>query len=272
MLAEQSLREGKVQEALEQLQDAVRSDPSSARYRIFLFQLLALLGQWKRALNQLNVSGDLDSANLAMVHAYRDAIQCEALRAEVFAGKRTPVVFGEPEQWIALMIEALRRTAEGQHAEAGRLRGEALELAPATPGTINGEAFEWISDADPRTGPLLEVVVEGRYTWVPFSRIHRIETEEPADLRDFVWTPAHLTWSNGGQSVGMIPTRYPGSESSEDGLVVLARKTDWQEVAPETQLGLGQRLLATDQADHPLLEAREIILDTLEEGATIGDS
>ncbi len=272
MLAEQSLREGKVTEALAQLQDAVRDDPSNVKYRIFLFQLLALVGQWERALNQLNVSGDLDPANLAMVHAYRDAVQCEVFRSEVFAGNRTPLVFGEPEQWIALIFEALKLSASGNHEQAAQLRGEAFESAPATTGTINGEAFEWIADADSRIGPMLEAVVEGRYSWIPLHRIHNLVIEEPADLRDFVWTPAQFTWSNGGQSVGMIPTRYPDTEKSEDGFLVMARKTEWDQLSKDAYKGIGQRILTTNQGDYPLLDVRELTLDTLEEGATIGDS
>jgi hypothetical protein len=34
------------------------------------------------------------------------------------------------------------------------------------------------------------------------------------DLRDVVWMPAHLQFENGGESVALIPTRYPGSAAS----------------------------------------------------------
>ena len=61
---------------------------------------------------------------------------------------------------------------------------------------------------------MLEVILEGRYFWVPFNCIQQIRIEEPADLRDMVWTPSQFTWSNGGTAVGLIPTRYSGSEKS----------------------------------------------------------
>ena len=72
--------------------------------------------------------------------------------------------------------------------------------------------------------------------------------------------PAHLQFENGGESVALIPTRYPGSEAAEDGLIALARKTVWEEMAPDTHRGLGQRILATDAGDVPLLEVRTISL------------
>ena len=103
---------------------------------------------------------------------------------------------------------------------------------------------------------MLEAVINGRYYWVPFSRLTKIEIEPPEDLRDMVWMPAHLQFENGGESVALIPTRYPGSETAADGLIVLARKTVWEEMAPDAHRGLGQRILATDADDVPLMEVR----------------
>jgi type VI secretion system protein ImpE len=64
--AEEHLREGDVVTALKLLQDQVRARPADAKPRIFLFQLLAVMGQWERALNQLDVAAGLDPSALAM--------------------------------------------------------------------------------------------------------------------------------------------------------------------------------------------------------------
>lgn len=258
--AEDLLREGRLDDALKALQDRVRKSPADPKARIFLFQLLALLGQWDRALNQLKVSGELDASALAMVQTYREALSCEVLRAEVFAGKRTPLVFGEPSEWIALLIEAVKLGADGQHEAAEATRERALELAPAVSGKVDGTAFDWIADADSRLGPVIEAIVDGKYYWIPFNAIARLHFEPPEDLRDLIWTPTWLTWSNGGESVGLIPTRYPGSETQEDAGLRRSQKTDWQQVGPQTWHGLGQRMLCTDQGDLSLLEVREIEL------------
>lgn len=262
MIAEQSLREGRIEESLTQLQQQVRADPSNPKLRIFLFQLLAVLGQWERALKQLTVAGELDAGALAMVQTYRETLRCEALRAEVFAGRRAPLVFGEPEPWIALLLEALRLMGEGKAAQAQSLRDEAFEAAPATSGEIDGTPFAWLADADTRLGPVLEAVVNGRYYWIPLHRIQEVRLDEPADLRDVVWMPAHFSWANGGENVGLIPTRYPGSEAAEDGQLRLARKTEWAEAEGGAYLGLGQRMLATDAGEYPLMDVRSIRLDT----------
>jgi type VI secretion system protein ImpE len=261
-LAEQAVRNGDPAAALQSLQDQVRRDPSDVKLRVFLFQLLCVVGQWERALAQLNVAAELDAAALGMAQMYREAVQCELLRAEVFAGKKSPVIFGEPPEWMALLIESLLVRGTDRNAEAQSLRERAFEAAPPTAGTLDSEPFEWIADADMRLGPVCEAVINGRYYWVPFDRLSRIDLEAPADLRDVVWMPAHFQFGNGGEAVGLIPTRYPESEASDDPHVRLARKTIWREDAPDVFVGLGQRVLATDAGEHAIMDLRTIVLGT----------
>ncbi len=262
MLAEERLREGDLEESLRQLQDQVRRDPANAKYRVFLFQLLAVMGQWERAMNQLNVAGELDAGTLAMVQTYREALRCEALRGEIFAGRRSPLVFGEPEEWFALLLESQSLAARGAGEQASALRDRALEAAPTTPGSIDGVPFEWIMDGDSRLGPVVEAIVNGRYYWIPFQRIRSIQVEEPEDLRDLVWMPAYFTWANGGESAGLIPTRYSGSEISGDPEVRRGRKTEWLEQPGGAYVGQGQRMFFTDVGEYALMEVRRIDLST----------
>lgn len=257
--AESALRDGNLDEALGFLQSSVRANPGDASLRIFLFQLLAVLGQWERALNQLNVAAELDAAALAMAQMYRETLRCELLRTEVFAGKRSPVVFGQPEDWLALLIESLLTAGRGQNEAAETLRQRAFEMAPASAGSLDGQTFAWLADADMRLGPVCEAIINGRYYWLPFSRISRLVVETPQDLRDAVWMPVHFEFTNGGEAVGVIPTRYPGSEVQSDPLLRLARKTEWVERPSGVFCGLGQRVLASDVGDFSLMDVREIV-------------
>jgi type VI secretion system protein ImpE len=258
--AHELLRQGDPEGALRSLQAAVRAAPADAKHRVFLFQLLCVLGQWDRALSQLNVAGELDAGTLGMVQVYREALASEALRAEVFAGKRSPLVFGEPEQWVAMLLEALRLGADGEHAKSQALREQAFEQAPATAGSIDGQPFEWLADADQRLGPTLEAIVNGRYYWIPLHRIAEIRLEKPTDLRDLVWLPADFKWANGGEAVGLIPARYPGTEASADPNLKLARRTEWVEAGAGLFTGLGQRMLATDAAELSLMDIKTVVL------------
>lgn len=255
--AEQALREDNPQQALKLLQDQIRSAPADAKLRVFLFQLLCVLGKWDRALNQLTVAGELDASTLAMVQTYREAIQCERVRQQVFLGKSAPLLFGEPEAWVALLIEAMLREGQGQVDAARQLREQAFAQAPATAGVMDGKPFAWLADADMRLGPVLEAVVNGRYYWIPMTRLAQVEIDPPADLRDTVWMAAQLQFSHGGEAVALIPTRYAGTDLQRPELA-LARQTEWSEAQPCIYTGSGQRLFTTDGGDVALMDARSI--------------
>jgi type VI secretion system protein ImpE len=257
-VAEQSLKAGDPVAALAHLQEQVRAKPADPKLRVFLFQLLCVLGQWERALNQLDVASGLDPEAVAMQKTYGDAVRCEAVRDDVFDGKKSPMIFGQPDQWLALLIESLLVAGRGEAGQSQELRARAFDEAPTSQGEIDGRPFDWIADADSRIGPVLEAVINGRYYWVPFSRLNKVEIEPPEDLRDIVWMPARLQFENGGESVALIPTRYPGSEKASDGLIALARKTVWEEIAPDMHRGLGQRIIATDADETSLMEIRAI--------------
>lgn len=266
MTAEELVAQGRPAEALAALQAQVRAAPQDAKLRVFLFQLLCVMGDWKRALDQLEIAAQLDAANLLMSKVCGPAIRVELLRGEVFAGRRTPLILGEPTEWIGYLVQACQLTGEGRHEQAASLRDKAFELAPPTGGRIRvgddpqGASFEWIADMDTRLGPVLEAIIDGKYYWVPWSRIREARFDPPTDLRDLVWLPATFRWSAGGDGVGLIPVRYPGSEASDDPAIRMSRKTEWDEPAPGVYLGRGQRMLATDRGEYALLDARAVAI------------
>jgi len=261
MTAEDSLKQGDIKGALKQLQEQVKKQPANAELRTFLFQLLSVMGQWERALTQLDVVADLDDGTLAMVSMYRQVIACERIREQVFLGNKEPIIFGKPNEWVALLIQALKLTAQGENAKSQRVRSQAFDAAETTSGLINDQPFEWFADCDPRLGPVMEAMVDGRYLWIPIENIKKIDIEEPADLRDVIWLPAHFTWNNDGESYGLIPTRYPLSYQY-DPLLALSRKTEWQDCGDDLFLGLGQKLWATDSSEYPVMDIRTIQFNT----------
>lgn len=267
--AQDLVRQGDLSGALAALQAQVRADPASAKLRIFLFQLLCVLGDWKRAITQLKLCAELDPAALPMAQTYREAIICEVFRDKVFSGEKEPLIFGEPAEWIALLGQALKALAAGQADRAGALRARAFEMAPASAGTLNDAPFDWIADADMRLGPVLEIIINGRYFWMPFSAIAKLTVEQPADLRDCVWSAAHVWFHNGGDTVALIPSRYPGTAGTGSDAARLARATDWADAGAGTWVGTGQRLLTTAAGDVALMDLRTL---TMANGAGAGAS
>jgi type VI secretion system protein ImpE len=267
MSLDADLRANRPREALRSLQGLVKQMPANLGHRSRLFQILCILGEWDRAQTQLKLLPELEQpgGELALAApAYLSLIDCERFREEVFAGKRTPLVLGEPAEWLGLLVESLRALAQGQLEAATSLRERACEQAPASPGRLNGQPFEWIADGDTRLGPVLEVMLEGKYYWVPFCRVNQVVLEPPANLQDRVWLAAEFTWTNGGQVQGYIPTRYPGTPATEDGALQMAASVLWKESGPGLVCGLGQRVLVTDAAEVPLLKVREVVLNNSE--------
>ena len=259
--ATQALKDGDLSATLAALQDQVRAEPGDAKLRIFLFQLLCVMGDWKRAITQLKLCAELDPLAIPMAQTYREGIICEVFREKVFAGEKDPLIFGEPATWIALMIEANRAMAQGKTAEAASLRGQAFDQVPGASGRINDEKFDWVADADMRLGPLLEIVINGKYYWMPFDAIDTLNIEEPEDLRDAVWTAANIKVKAGGEMVALIPTRYAGTHTSGDDAAKLARATSWTDAGDATFVGSGQRLLTIGETDVALMDLRSLVMD-----------
>lgn len=252
-------RQQTLQQQLDGLQTAIRKNASDPDLRVHLFQLLCVMGDWKRALSQLQVCAQLAAKALPMAQTYREAIKCEVFRAEVFAGKRTPQVMGKPPEWVGSLIEALKHDAGGRADAAAELRAKALDAAEPCPFIVDKVECEWIADADSRLGPVCEVIANGQYYWLPFESCSGISLEKPVDMRDLVWLPAEIMLSNEGRVPALIPTRYVNTEKSTAAnadKLKLASATEWIEKSPGSWFGIGQRLWTTDQNDQPMLDTR----------------
>src|SRR2546429_4007400 len=141
MTAQERLASGQPDEALIELQSEIRARPEDPKLRIFLFQLHCVLGNWPKALIQLQVIAGIDPDTMLLAQIFQPVINCEALRGGVFEGKLTPLLFGEPLDWVGLLLKAAEHIARGEFAAAAELRSRAFEAAPATAGTLDGKPF-----------------------------------------------------------------------------------------------------------------------------------
>lgn len=255
-----AIADGDFEAAFRLISAQVRSAPAVVDLRIALFQLAAITGDWPRAKRQLETIAALDPEAMPMARAYGAAIDAEAARGEVFAGRASPICLGAPPAWLAMLCEALRLDAQAAGAAAGELRQRALVEAEAVPGSLDGAPFAWIMDADIRLGPVLELIVEDRYRWLPLAAVRELRADPPQDHTDLVWRKVTVTLVAGGELPAFVPARYPGSETAADPRLRLARLTSWQD-GPGGQQGMGQRLLATDSADHAFLDLRHLRLE-----------
>ncbi|HVM99760.1 MAG TPA: type VI secretion system accessory protein TagJ [Caulobacteraceae bacterium] len=257
--ADALLRAGDLDGARAALVEAVRRAPSDQPVRMFLFQLLCVLGEWEKALVQLRALAQLSPEAQMLAVAYGQAIEAEQFRAKVFRGEAQPALLVKSSPWAGDLAGALAALCQGRAADAETMRNQAFEAAPDTPGELDGRAFDWITDSDQRFGPSVEAIIAGQWGLVPFDAIERIESEGPKDLRDIVWYPVQLAFKTGQSVAALLPTRYPGGETEESVNLRLARGTDW---ADQTwgQAGRGQHEWSlSDGTEAGLLSLRRLV-------------
>ena len=230
MNAAELYRAGRLDEAIQALNGEIRSDPSDARARAFLFELLCFAGEFERAGKQLDAIALGGKEAEAGTLLYRAVLEGEARRKDMFTKEKTPPSTG---------IESVA-------------------------GTLNGTPFMAISDADPRIGPHLEAFVGGQYKWIPFAHLESIEVEEPKRLRDLLWIPAiaRALPEHGGADVGevLLPVLTPLVYEDDDADLKLGRVTDFRALEDGRVAPIGQKLLAVDDEEIPILEVRTLTL------------
>ncbi|HEX6534368.1 MAG TPA: type VI secretion system accessory protein TagJ [Gemmatimonadaceae bacterium] len=229
MRARALFQAGKLDEAIESLGADLRSDPTDAQRRTFLFELLCFAGQYDRAEKQLDIlaQGGQQAGMGALL--YRSALHADRTRQAMFR--------------------------EGDYP-----RGTIAEHPIS--GTLNGRPFASITDADPRIGARLEVFAAGQYTWIPLEHIATVRMSAPTRLRDLLWTPAVVRTgpSFKGVELGevLLPAMTPRTAEFADDAVRLGRVTEWLELEDGLQVPVGQKMLLVDGEEFPLLELREL--------------
>jgi type VI secretion system protein ImpE len=229
MGVQELFKAGKLNEAIEALGVEVRNNPTDARRRTFLFELLCFKGDYDRAEKHLNLLADASPDARVGAILYFSALHAERTRQDLFAKKDYPV---------------------SPASETPR------------PGTLNGEPFEVLEDADPRIGARLEIFAAGAYLWIPFEHIESIEIEPPKRLRDLLWAPALVRtgpkFKDKELGEVLLPVLAPFSWRHPDDNVKLGRATEWAEL-DGLIVPAGQRVFSVDDdEDVPLLEIRKI--------------
>lgn len=256
---QQLLKEGALSEALLELKKEVSAKPGDPAKRWFLFQLFCFSGEWKRATDQLRMAAKLDKEYESLAIIFNRVMAAERLRPEILNGQRTPLFLGEPESWVAEILEANRLWAAGETETATAARQSAFDSMPAVAGQINGEAFEWMADQDTRFGAQLECFLHGKYYWLPFSQIKELNVETaPKTHTDVLYPKAQIALTNEGVLDVLLFARYPFASTPEDERLCLNRRTVWDETNDYSVRGQGQRIFCTDAGDYPLLELRTL--------------
>jgi type VI secretion system protein ImpE len=238
MNARELLKAGKLHEAIQAIAAEIRDHPSDQARRTFLFELLCFAGEYDRAEKHLAVLAQEGPKSEMGALLYRGALAAERMRQDMFSSREC----------------------------AGR--------GPAEPvtGTLNGQPFQSLEDADPRIGARLEVFAAGAYLWMPLVHIASIDIQPPRRLRDLLWVPAMVRTGPGfqGREVGevLVPALSPLSFRHPDDGVRLGRLTVWEEDEEGNPVPYGQKTLSVDGEEIPLLEVRSLRVEGRPASAT----
>src|ERR1700722_1890388 len=224
-------RAGRLSDAIKALSAELRDNPGDTRRRTFLFELLCFAGEYERADKQWEVLAQAGPSSEMGVLLYRSALFAERQRHDLFERKEFP--------------------AEKVDSEAER------------GGVANGSPFTSFSDADPRTGAMLEIFAAGNYLRLPLEHVASIQIPPPQRLRDLLWTPAAVRTAPSfkGTELGevLLPVLAPFSSRHPDEAVRLGRMTVWEKPdGYEYQVPFGQKMWQVDGEEIPFLEMHEL--------------
>lgn len=256
--AKELLDAGQLQAAIKEVTQEVKSKPSEMRQRTFLFELLCFAGDYDRAEKQLEVVGHQSAQAELGVQVYRNNLKAERERRRLFSDGLAPHFLTEPPHYVDLHVSAINRVREGNFEEAREILDRAEEERPALSGKVDDETFSDFRDYDDLVGPVLELIVHDKYTWVPFEQIKQIKITAPRQLRDLIWTPARIEAIDGTIGEVFIPALYVLSSDHPNDQVKLGRMTDWIEINKLLNLPKGLRLFMVDGEDKAMLEVRNI--------------
>jgi type VI secretion system protein ImpE len=233
MNATELYREGRLEDAIAALGAALRNDPTDVRGRIFLFELLCFAGSYERADRQLDaLAGEDQQAELGAL-LYRGALHAERTRQSMF-------------------------DADGMVPSTAR--------PGSVSGTLNGRPFRTLEDADPRLGPRLELYVAGQYTWLPLEHVASVTMEPPRRLRDLLWAPVIVRPAASAREMELgevlMPVLTPGAWRHPDPRVRLGRITEVEDLPDGRAVPVGQKLWLVDGEELPLLELRELVINS----------
>ena len=258
MTAKELIQAGRLSEARRLLIEEVKAKPADTGARTLLFQVLALGGEWDKAVRHLDMISTQDPDRAVGVHTYLDIVKAEQERLAIVQGRQQPSVMPEAPAYFPAYLSYLEAIRRGGFDEARTLIAEIDEARPAVSGTRDGRRFEGFSDTDARLYAFVEAFAHDRYVWIPFEALREIVIHEPRDFFDLIWVTASITTWEGLSMNCCMPVVYPETFLADDEQAKLGRLTEWAPLGGGLSRGIGQHVYAVGDEDVSILEIRTI--------------
>jgi type VI secretion system protein ImpE len=253
MTASELYQAGQLNDAVAAATQAVKARPADFSARWLLCELLCFSGDVTRADLQLDLLAQQDASVLPMTSMFRHLIRAEQARQQFYADGRVPEFLDKPSEELSLRLEASIRLREKALPEAAALLEKAEALRTPVKGTCDGLAFADFRDLDDLTSSFFELLTaNGKYYWIPFSRVESIEFAAPERAKDLIWRSAKINVHDGPDGQVYIAALYHGTHANADQRVRLGRATEWSE-GPVIR-GSGQREFLIGEEAKPIMQ------------------
>ena len=260
--AKELLEEGKLQEAIQAMNDEVKRNPADTQRRGFLAELLCVAGRLERADAQLEVILQQDTKAALGVALLRQLIRAETARRDFSTAGRLPEFLDVPSPYLKQYIEASVHLREKRPEDAKRLIDSAEAERPRVKGTCNGRPFDDLRDLDDLTAGVFEVLTStGKFYWIPVDRVRSIEFRKPERVRDLIWRRAAMSVADGPDGEVFLPATYvPNSGEPADG-AMLGRITEWLGGGQTPMRGVGQVSYLVGEESLPIMQMETVIFE-----------
>ncbi|MBC2713420.1 MAG: tetratricopeptide repeat protein [Desulfosarcina sp.] len=253
------IKDGRLTEARAALIESVKNKPTDAGARSLLFQVLLFLGEWDKARRHLEIAASQSPVPDPTVEVYKNLIQAEKERIDVWTLKKRPDFFPEVPHYVDMFFDALANIANGAFDEAHTQLETVAAALPTIRGKMNGIPFNGFMDTDPAVSCFIEAIEYERYVWVPISNIRELVVSPPKTLIDLIWAKGHITTWEGLTMGCFLPVMYPFSFKNDDDRIRSGRMTDWKPLGDKLCRAVGQRVFQVGDQDIGILELGEVV-------------
>ena len=156
--AKLKLDAGDLSGAVEAALRLVKTNPTDATARTFLFELSCFAADWDRAEKQLDVIGHQDTNAMVGSLIYRANFKAERDRTKLFSDGLKPQFMTAVPPYVEDLLTALNRVREGNVAEARSIVDRVEENRPAFKCKVNGEDYSDFRDYNDLTMCVFEAI------------------------------------------------------------------------------------------------------------------
>lgn len=263
MNAREYYQAGQLDNAVKAIIEEVKKHPTDTNRRGFLSELLLISREWDRADKQLDMIGHQNPEAMMGIMLWRQIIRAGQARDQFIKDGRVPEVLEVPDDLVQHYLRASVLLRDNNKQEAMSILEEAEENRPALSGEVDGVKFSDFRDLDDSAPGVLEVFTSnGKYYWIPFSRIISINFYKPESALDLVFRRAHLEINGDGPDGEVyLPATYLTVPDEDREAFLLGRTTDWIGEEGEPVFGAGQKMFFIGEQAKTILEIQEIKFD-----------